>query len=295
MLTLILGLLLTQDPDPPPVREILFVGNSITYYNEMPAMLQKLFDAGGDNYIVYQSTFTDRSLIDHYNWIREKKPDMVRLADSSKKEWPRTADNLTVRNWDIVILQDATLNILIPGTRQQIFEPAVLQLNNLIGETGARTLLFQNYPLGIYPGHYCIDKRKLIPGTKDEMMCSAVFENSYEEMQVIERNIRTLASKIDAQVVPVGEAFEKNRYKYPGIPLYADKWDQHPSREASYLIACMFYNHITGKNISGLIEYGDINQKEAANIQSVADSFYNRRSFSRLMKRIFPLHRKTAA
>ena len=275
-------------PDEVPwARQILLVGNSLTFYNNMPATLQQLLNAGNDRFVVYQSTFADRSLADHVRWIEERKSNMIWPAGREDLAHEVSADVLTDKQWDIVILQDATLNILIPGLRTTVFEPAVVTLAGLARSGGAQTLLFQPYPLGIYPARYCTDITLTGGMTEGNEACTPEFEKSFEELMVLRRVLRNISSDIDAGVVPAGEAFERTAFRHPEIPLYYDKWDQHPSPHGSYLIACLYYNHITGKRSEGLPVYGTLSEKDALKLQKVADSFYHPNQFVRFINRLF--------
>ncbi len=270
----------------PWAKQILFIGNSLTFYNDMPATLQKMLNAGNDMFVVYQSTFADRSLTDHARWIGEGRSNMIWPAGREDLAGEVTADVLTDKQWDLVVLQDATLNILIPGLRSSVFNPAVMQLDSMIRTTGAQTLLFQSYPLGTYPARYCIDGSLMSMMAGPNETCSPRFEDSFEEMMVLRRTFRDISHAINADIVPVGDAFEITSFRYPDIPLYVDRYDQHPSAQGSYLIACLFYNHITGKRSAGLEEYGGIPVKDAMRLQKVADSFYHRKQFVRFFNRL---------
>ena len=60
-----------------------------------------------------------------------------------------------------------------------------------------------------------------------------------------------LAEKINAQVVPVGLAWQRARDLRPGFPLYNED-QSHPSALGSYLSACVFYAVLTGESPVGL-------------------------------------------
>lgn len=272
--------------DTPWAKQMLFIGNSLTFYNDMPATLQKMLNAGNDMFVVYQSTFADRSLIDHVRWIDEGRSNMIWPAGREDLAGEVPADVLTDKQWDLVVLQDATLNILVPGLRSTVFKPAVMQLDSMIRSAGAQTLLFQSYPLGIYPSRYCIDISLMSMMAGPNEACSPRFEESFEEMMVLRRTFRDISHAINADVVPVGDAFEITSFRHPDIPLYVDRYDQHPSAQGSYLIACLFYNLITGKRSAGLEEYGGIPVKDAMRLQKVADSFYHRNQFVRFFNRL---------
>ena len=66
---------------------VLFIGNSLTYWNDMPAMLARLLDAQGAGPVtVHSSSFPNYGLQDHW-------------------EDPRTREALARGGWDVVVLQ----------------------------------------------------------------------------------------------------------------------------------------------------------------------------------------------
>lgn len=49
--------------------DVLFIGNSLTYYNSMPEMLKEMLADGGDLVNIEQSTFPGMSLSAHLDNI----------------------------------------------------------------------------------------------------------------------------------------------------------------------------------------------------------------------------------
>jgi hypothetical protein len=93
----------------------------------------------------------------------------------------------------------------------------------------------------------------------------------------------SLARLNNATYVPVGNAFDFVEKNHPEINLYMDD-NKHPSPNATYLAACVFYSMITGespvglprrfegKNIDGKKIYYIITETKAAiTTQKVAD------------------------
>jgi hypothetical protein len=62
---------------------------------------------------------------------------------------------------------------------------------------------------------------------------------------------RTAASRVGAEVVPAGDAFAICLREQPSINLY-DADNHHPSKEGTYLAACVFYKRLFGRSPIGL-------------------------------------------
>ena len=66
-------------------------------------------------------------------------------------------------------------------------------------------------------------------------------------MQILD----SLSKLNNAKYVPVGNAFDYVEKNHPNINLYMDD-NKHPSPNATYLAACVFYSMISGKSPVGL-------------------------------------------
>jgi hypothetical protein len=93
----------------------------------------------------------------------------------------------------------------------------------------------------------------------------------------ITNTYRALAKSIDAEVVPVGPAWQRALELRPGLPLY-DPDGSHPSPMGTYLTACVFYGVLTGDSPIGLpkriITKDADGEKLYLNIQSAEDALF---------------------
>jgi hypothetical protein len=77
----------STEPTPPPgAVRVLFVGNSLTYTNDLPAMVRAIALAGGDTFFVKAIAHPDWNLHDHWN-------------DTE------AAHEIAADKWDVVVLQ----------------------------------------------------------------------------------------------------------------------------------------------------------------------------------------------
>ena len=81
------GSLADPAPEPPPARHrVLFVGNSLTYVNDLPAMVTAIGAAAGDTFVTLTLAYPDWGLQDH--WEKGSAPQEI-ASDS----------------WDFVVMQ----------------------------------------------------------------------------------------------------------------------------------------------------------------------------------------------
>lgn len=200
------------------VIHVLFLGNSYTYFNDLPAIFTELAKAGNQQKV-------DAMMV---------APGGVRLKDHWDKAEAHAALNL--KKWNYVVLQDqSTLGIgyYLDGnprvTTDEIFLPYAKKWAAEIIQHGAR------------PVFYLTWTRKATPD--DQVTLNYAY-------------IRA-AKETGAVVAPVGLAWQQIRQQNPSIELYY-KDGAHPSQAGSYLAACVMYatifhhspadlpSHITG-------------------------------------------------
>ncbi|MEP6689799.1 MAG: hypothetical protein ABJD07_01515 [Gemmatimonadaceae bacterium] len=123
----------TLAPLPPGGHHVLFVGNSLTYVNDLPSTVAAIAAAAGDTFRVATAAGPDLALIDHLNGATNA----VALIKSGP--------------WEFVVLQQGPTTIracrdsLILWTR--MFDP-------IIRAAGAKTALFMTWPAPVSPGSF---------------------------------------------------------------------------------------------------------------------------------------------
>lgn len=183
--------------------DVLFIGNSFTYFWNMPQMVNAMGALGKDSFETFQSTVGGSTLKQHYN--REKGT--------------KTRDYLETKQWNYVILQDHSLGTI---EAPDDFDTYGTKLVKEIRNKNAIPVLYITWG---YHSNPLIQKK-------------------------ISENYFKLAEKLDVPYVPVGEIFMKARELRPDLNMYFD--DKHPSSDASYLIALVFYKALTGKSVHNM-------------------------------------------
>jgi lysophospholipase L1-like esterase len=187
---------------------VLFVGNSLTYENDMPGLLRKLVASDPGNEPLFAVRYT---------------PGGYTLAQDTEND--TVAGLLTTVRWNDVVLQEQSgITESGPDVRAVYMDPSARELASRIRAIGARPLLFMTW--GDRTGS----------------------NGTYGEMQDrVTANYRAVANELDVPLVPVGLAWAEALRLRPGIALWeAD--GHHPSLAGAYLDACVFYAFLYHRN-----------------------------------------------
>lgn len=188
---------------------VLFVGNSYTYFNDLPALLEGMAAAQSEGPVVRGAMVAmgGFSLFDH-------------LEDGSAIEAIRRG------TWDAVVLQEQSTFGAVqlidgryrPADPQGMWE-AGRRLYREAEAAGARPILLEHW------------RRRDAP-ERDAEMIHFAFDR--------------LRREIGVEVAPVGPAFEAAaRWGVPREELYVDD-GSHPSPAGSWLAAAVLYEVVTG-------------------------------------------------
>jgi hypothetical protein len=111
--------------NPSAGKTVLFIGNSLTYYNDVPVLVQGIADAAkGDSLVIGMVAGPDMALVDHWN-----------RGDAQRK--------IASGHWDYVVLQQGPSSTSINRdslrTLTKMFAP-------LITAAGGKAVLFSAWP-----------------------------------------------------------------------------------------------------------------------------------------------------
>ena len=210
---------------------VLFIGNSYTYVNDLPAMFAKLARAGGHKVETGMTAEGGWTLADHVNS-------------------PQTLDMLNSSKWDDVILQEQSQIPSVEQARRVGMYPAASSLVQSIVKVGARPIFFLTW------AH--------LDGWPENGM------PTYEDMQArINQGYLEVAGELNVPVAPVGVAWSAARSQYPDAALWqAD--GSHPSEQGTYLAACVFYAVIFQQRPEGLKYTAGLSKDIAQGLQTIA-------------------------
>ena len=215
------------------MKQILFVGNSFTYFNDMPYLFSFLANrAGFENY-------TGSVVLGGWWLNRYADPD-DRMGRVLREEYPK-------RDWDYIIWQD------------QSFNPAGDPADFLAAARALRTL--------------CPCKKQVYYQTwayEDGTEKLADTGMTYQQMRdALRASYRQAAEECGGICVPVGDAFSLCRDTHSEIGLYNPD-HYHPSLAGSYLAACLFYACLSGQSPLRLGTPEGLNENTAAVLREIA-------------------------
>ena len=223
-------------------KKVLFLGNSYTYVNNLPLLIDSLAVSNGDVLIKDQNTIGGYTLEGH-------STNSNSLAKISSQDW------------DFVILQDQSQRPSFPPSQVEVdvFPYATVLNDSVISNNQcSKTLFFMTW--GRQNG--------------DQANCPSYAPLcTYDGMQERLRE-SYLQMGVDnfSSVAPVGVAWKKTR-ELTGdtINLYSSD-ESHPSIYGSYLAACVFYASIFEKSPIGISFTSSLPETTALLLQTIADS-----------------------
>ena len=211
---------------------VLFIGNSYTFMNDLPAMFSKLAASGGHRVEVGMSAQGGWTLADHLN--------------SSA-----TLDQLTPSQWDFVVLQEQSQIPAREESRLQGMYPAARSLVNKIRDSAATPVLFMTW------------------AHRDGWPEQGLTEYGTMQSQ-INKGYLGLARELNVPVAPVGYTWNLTRIKNPQLELWQED-GSHPSEQGTYLAACVFYAVLFRESPEGMSYRAGLSKDTAEAIQAAAN------------------------
>lgn len=218
---------------------VLFIGNSYTYSNNLPGMLQQIGYSMGDSIYVDSYTPGGYSLLAH-------------------SQDTNTINKIHQQPWDYVVLQDQSQRpSWEPGFVDTAVVPYALFLDSVIHANNTCTQAVFYMTWGRKYG--------------DAGNCAAYPPVcTYAGMQQrLKQSYIQMSDTCQGIVAPVGEAFKLSMQLDTNINLYWTDYS-HPSVEGSFLAACTFYGTILHKQITNQNYSAGLLVATAAYLQDVA-------------------------
>ena len=238
-----------RDPDDP--YRVLFLGNSLIFFNDMPKMFEDLCIYDGIPMQV--------------DSVTQGSCTMSLLATTQTSIGLQAYKKLTEETWDYVIIE--------PSRRATPFEDSIYEaeleaavvLDQLAQDAGAETLIYSVWGLnkgetGVYQQ---VGYDSIKTGTHAITRSAHCNYMNWFGEKVSEK----LGGR---QIIKAGYAFENSIATFPSTNIYYTD-DQHPNATGSYLVACTIFDTMFGLESSGLDYKSTVPAQTAANMQSVAD------------------------
>ena len=214
--------------------KILFIGNSFTFFNDMPAIFSKLCEAAGTP-VQVESVLKG-------GWY------LSRYADPENEMYPAVLE-ASKQEWDYVVLQDQSIN---PAIHTEDFLAAARKLAAMF--PCRKKLVF--YQTWAYE-----------EGSVKLQSSGLTYEEMHEKLRDA---YRQAAENLNGLLVPAGDAFRlaHDQYYYKFDLYRADAF--HPSILGSYMIACTFFGTIFGKSPLDCITPDGVAKEHAASLRKMA-------------------------
>jgi PKD repeat protein len=202
------------------VKKVLFLGNSYTSVNNLPALVKDIALSFGDTLFIDQYTPGGKQLNQH-------------AAD------PTTLSKIASQNWDHVVLQEQS--------QKPSFSPGQVATDVYPYAEIICDSIKANYSCS-EPVFYMTWGRK----NGDASNCASYPPIcTYEGMQQrLRESYLEMSADNNATTSPVGVAWKNVRDSFPSIELYTGD-ESHPSIYGSYLAACVFYATLYQKSPIG--------------------------------------------
>lgn len=251
--------------------DVLFIGNSLTYFYDMPQTLQMMLNETHPNIRISQSTFPGMSLSRHLSSIiTSQNENEISTREKEQNELTTTEKKIIEKEWDLLILQTGTVSVLIPENRELKVGRAISDIKNKVTNPNCEFILFNTWPSkNDYPKQYCYPSRMIDESIEREKCCSPIMNTLKGEFELINKSYELIAKKHSLRKSNNGSKFYEILTKYPEINLYDDKI--HPSKYGSFLNACIFYKIITGNNPSELHYTGELNIETAELLKEIVE------------------------
>lgn len=221
-------------------QSVLFVGNSYTYYNNMPQLVANMALSLGDTLIFDSNTPGGHTFQQH-------------TTNTT------TLNKIGQGGWDYVVLQEQSQLPSFPINQVETgVLPFAAQLNDLILESSpcAETIFYMTWGRKNGDAGNC-------PNWPPVCTYQGMDDLLYERYML-------MADLNDGIVSPVGALWRYIRDNHPGIDLYNPD-ESHPSALGSFASACAFYTVIFRKN-PALSDYNfNLPADMAATIRNAAE------------------------
>lgn len=216
---------------------VLFIGNSYTYVNNLPQMLEDLAASKGD--IVFSSAQTAGGATFQYH--------AGNLA---------TYNAIQAQPWDYVVLQAQSQEPSFPDSQVDTQTlPYAMQLAD-----------------SIYANNFCSEVLYFLTWGRENGDPQWLPISTYDGMQARLRSAYLrFADSTQGSVSPVGAVWKYVRDNHPAIQLYSAD-ESHPSVAGSYLAACTFYTSVFRKSPVGATYYSSLSAGDATILQQAVQT-----------------------
>ncbi|MBQ9080835.1 MAG: hypothetical protein IJY27_07175 [Clostridia bacterium] len=223
----------TEPQKETPLR-ILFIGNSLTYYNDMPAILMALGKAVGKDIYTYKVAVGSSTMCQQIS----KTTEIGSLVNLAFRQ-----------DWDYVVIQPSRRITEKENTVKDAELAASKVLDERIKEAGAQTVIYATW--GNNTGS-CSIFRMNSDGVNATSIAKYTISRA-DHTAYMKSVSEEFANALEAPMVDCSSLFEFMVTSYPNINMYHTD-ERHPSLYGSYAVACAFYAHFYNESPVGAAE-----------------------------------------
>lgn len=215
-------------------KKVLFIGNSMTYFNNMPTLFESIANEKGKNVDVDFYAPGGTGFVNHH-------------VDSN------VYDFFENNVWDIVVLQ--------PGTSES--GGASSSVNTTIGRGNQMQDSIKKYSP-------C--SKIFLYEISNGVASGTAYNNYFTTQTRIKDSITKLADGMQIPIVAAGECARNHYAAQQDLLLHNSYGDVHPNLNGSYLVACAMFCTIFQEPVSGVAFNGGVSAANATYFQGIADN-----------------------
>ena len=218
---------------------ILFIGNSHTYYNDLPQLFVDLSASGGHPVVKDMSAPGGHTLEQHTTN-------------------PNTLAKISQGIWDYVVLQEQSQYPVIEYYRFNSMYPSARFLDSIITSYDQQTVLYMTWGWR-YGGMHTINGHS-----------SPDFLDYFHMQDSVSAAYFMLANELNTTLIPAGNAWA-TAWAIDSSNSFWHEDTYHPTIFGSYLAACVFYFRLFHESPVGLPFTAGIDSAFAAFLQAAAE------------------------
>lgn len=217
-------------------QQILFIGNSITYFNDMPQVFRDIAHEKGDSV------------------------DLTMYAPGGTGFQHHSVDNAVFdlfrnQTWDVIVLQPGSNESpAYSQSRETTLSQARILIDSALTYSPCARILFYEISYGVW-GNSAQD--------------ISTYNNTMDQIRL---TAEYLSDSTGLSYTPAGECLRHAWNEDPSVLLWGSTGDIHPNIKGSYLISCAFYAAIFHKPSSGNTVFNGNTVQDATYYQHISDS-----------------------
>jgi hypothetical protein len=222
----------------------LFIGNSYTYVNNLPVLIDSLAKANGDDLVFDQNVIGGYTFNNHFNNAT-------------------TISKINSQAWQYVVLQAQSQEpSFSPSQVNSQTLPYAIKLDSVINKnnTCSQTVFYETW-----------GRKNGDAGNCGAYPPVCTYTGMQNRLRV---SYKMFADTTKSIMSPVGEAFRASISYSPALELY-DVDQSHPSLAGSYLAACVFYEVLFKKSVVNNNYKAGLSNAVALHLQNIANKTVN--------------------